>query len=738
MISNEHGSALSFLLAGNLALKADQCNEALEKYTSGLQLAPESAGLHLNRSIAHERLGDVRAAFYDLDRFLTLAGTEDLNQNQYALKRFIGFGINQDLKREVLWRMQELEKVSVWQTEEFYNVLIGLLVQVPQSFELNLLHYLTRACEAACLSRPCLETALNLWELQWLVQQDSGILVQEMSAQDMLVQMVMLPSAPDFVLYVWLNYVLKNSATEDAHKRSTELLSLWVQLHPLDAFATEHLIQVLLQNNQLDMAEGLFLDLSRRFPREPNYLLGLARARLFKRDLERAFIVINAALDLDENNLAVRLERARIFEQLLSPHLALVDLNQNLLLDPNHLPTLMAKVNALGDLGRFEDALALIAQLGSFQLSDEDRLSLDLAQSFIYRLSGALEQWFAHVEYLSTRYPENEPILCELGWKEIHQGNWQKGFALLEHRFVPGMHYFPLQPHLEHARIPKWSPESFNASVVGMRLLLCAEEGMGDIVQFSRFIPRLLSRGLRITLVCKQALHPLFAFNFPAIELMGPDALIQELSQSTQYEYDFYGEMMSIPWVLQLSVTDLSGAPYLQALPEKVAEMAQFKAACKNKSGNQVSIGLRWLSSLARSGRSVPLEELTPLNELPIDLFGLHFGPLANKDKSLYEQWPNFIPTELNIEEVTGLMMSLDCIVTSDTVTAHLAGALGRPTILMKSSFIDWRWGSASIWYDSMQILRQETFNQWGLSVASLVKDLHCRMNSTGPSLRDT
>jgi hypothetical protein len=215
------------------------------------------------------------------------------------------------------------------------------------------------------------------------------------------------------------------------------------------------------------------------------------------------------------------------------------------------------------------------------------------------------------------------------------------------------------------------------------------------------------------------------------MRLVGPQALVQELGQSERQAYDFYGEIMSIPWVLQLNVTDLSGAPYLKALPQMIAQMGVIKQAHRAASTNPFSIGLRWVSSMARSGRSVPLEELEPLRALPIDIFGLHYGPLTEADKTRYAQWSNFYPTELNIEEVTGLMMNLDCVVTSDTVTAHLAGALGCPTILLKPSFIDWRWGSAgsdSIWYDSMQIIRQETFNDWGLSIAELCQTLHRRL----------
>jgi ADP-heptose:LPS heptosyltransferase len=161
--------------------------------------------------------------------------------------------------------------------------------------------------------------------------------------------------------------------------------------------------------------------------------------------------------------------------------------------------------------------------------------------------------------------------------------------------------------------------------------------------------------------------------------------------------------------------------------------MARFKLARLGGQANQFTVGLRWLSSLARSSRSVPLKALRGLGDEPYSVFGLHYGPLKEEDEAIYRQWSNFHPTELLLEDLAGLMMNLDCIVTSDTVTAHLAGALGRPTILLKSTFIDWRWGSVgdqSAWYESMSIIRQRQLMDWSEPIAQLIQQLRERMAS--------
>jgi hypothetical protein len=223
------------------------------------------------------------------------------------------------------------------------------------------------------------------------------------------------------------------------------------------------------------------------------------------------------------------------------------------------------------------------------------------------------------------------------------------------------------------------------------------------------------------------------------------------LSQNLANSYDYFGELMSTPYMLDLSAHTLSAKPYLQAAPEKITwwiENMPHLQAKVNGVKNQPKvtlqsevddvdqksgyvIGLRWQSNLSRSARSVPLELLEPLHHLPLSIVSLHFGALKEEDKSLYEMWPNFYPTRLEMEDLAAVMMHLDCIVTSDTMTAHLAGALGRPTILLKPTFLDWRWGSEtsqSIWYESMQIIRQEEFLQWGGAVQKLIKELSSRM----------
>lgn len=726
--------ALGFLQQGNQFAAQGKWAPALESFSHGLELVPNSAGLLLNRSIAHQQLQDAEAALADLERYFDCSSADRQEQNLLALKRYVALGLELNQPDAVLNRLQALELQESYQSIHFYDVLIGLLTVSSDLNEGSLQHYLVRAASCGRLTKTCLENALNLWRLHSLSEsspQDAG---QAGDVRGLFASLALIPETPPFVLFLWLDHLIDlNLDEEEKNTQAINILSLWLHSHQMDRVAADLLIQYLFENNQVDVAESIFLSLSRRFPKELNYLLGLARIRGYKQDAENAFIIINAALDLDEKNLEIRLERAKAFGRLGSPSLALVDINQNLQLDPEHLGSLMAKVDILADLGRIDEALNLQAQLTSRDLSTQDRLTMCLAKLMSYRLGGREGQWSEYLDTLAKEFPENPAIACELGWKKIYQGDWRTGFALMENRFAPGIHYFPLQPHITFARIPMWSPEIISGSLEGKHLLLCSEEGLGDVIQFARFIPQLLSKGLQITLACAEALHDLLAFNFPQLRILSPKVLIKELRDPDICSYDFYGEMMSAPYVLGLEKTDVSGASYLKPMPDRVAQWVHHLPFPVNLENPQFSIGLRWLSNMERASRSIPLEAFSELSNWPIAMVGLHHGPIKSGDKTRYERWPNFYPTELEIADVAALMMHLDCIVTCDTVTAHLAGALGRPTILLKPAFINWRWagaGSQSSWYDSMHIIRQDKVLDWTNAIEDLKTELSQRMAS--------
>ena len=734
--------ALACLEQGNTALQGGHFQDAIAAYTAGLGHMPLSCGLLLNRSIAYEKLSQSNLdlnfkskAFDDLRLYLQHTGEQEGNQNGLALKRFISLGIELAQLPAILQQLKHLEDKPFWRNADFYDLLIGLILANPGS-EDTLMHYVSRANHFSCLAQKTLEHVCD-----FLILQQAGSSFNEAKSNDsdvlqsLMYQLACSESAPAFLVPLWLKYVLPSMASEaERIQKITEVLSLWMLRHELDEEFIDLLILTLFQQNQVDSLESLFLQLAQRYPEKSQYMLGLVRTRFFKRDVKKAYVIVSALVAADPTNIELLLERARIASELNDPAISLEDINQILLLDPNHIEALLHKVDILADMGQLEEALKLHQTVTEDDLTPKQRLGAAIQKSFICRISGREQEWFEQVDAIVREYPDGHQTHSELAWKELYLGDWKQGLLHLEARFFGKGHYYAIAPHLESLGLTRWSPELLAQDVKGKRLILSSEEGLGDAIQFIRFIPLLLNKGLHITLVCADALQTFFQFNYPQLTVKTKKQLLEEMSVKLKDQYDFFGELMSAPYVLGLELSDLDPKPYLKADNSRVEQWAQKLPQRMNQDSKEsLLIGLRWMGSFSRVARKIPLELFAPLSGLPISIMGLQFGDPTQAEKDIYSKWSNFYPTNLAVDELAALMMHLDCVVTCDTMTAHLAGALGRPTILIKPVWRAWVWGQSghqSSWYESMYIIRQQQFLNWDSAMAELMDQLELRINA--------
>jgi hypothetical protein len=449
-------------------------------------------------------------------------------------------------------------------------------------------------------------------------------------------------------------------------------------------------------------------------------------------------VIISALLDADPQNHELRLERARITADLNNPEMSLADVNYILKEDPIHFWSMLLKADILVDMGRLDEALVIHEEISRHDLTQSQQLDSAIQKCFIYRIAGMEQEWFEQVDRIAEQFPGLPQTLCEMGWKELYLDDWKNGLAHLEARYDGRGHYFALEPHLANSPLKSWSLETMAGDVKGKRLLLVAEGGLGDAVQYARFIPLLLDKGLQITFACQDALQSFFALNYPSVLVQTKKEFFEDLPRGLAARYDFYGTLMSAPYVLGLELKDLQSQAYLKADPQKIAEWGA-KLPTLSESSSEAApkkplrIGLRWMGNFSRVARKIDLEYFSPLAKLPIEIIGLQYGNPNKADRDLYAQWENFHPTNLLIDDLAALMMNLDCVVTCDTVTAHLAGALGRPTILIKPVWTVWVWGRSghqSRWYDSMHIIRQQQFLNWDSAIAELLDQLQQKIQA--------
>jgi tetratricopeptide (TPR) repeat protein len=248
----------------------------------------------------------------------------------------------------------------------------------------------------------------------------------------------------------------------------------------------------------------------------------------------------------------------------------------------------------------------------------------------------------------------------------------------------------------------------------GKTILLHAEQGLGDVLQFIRYAPLVKQREATVVVECQRALLPLLATCAGIDRLLGRgDALPA---------FDVQAPLLSLPGILQTSLESVpADIPYLFA---SEALVQQWRERLGRLAGLKIGIG--WQGSLSYRGdryRSIPLPHFAPLTQAPgVCLMSLQKGVGSEQLGEVRDRFP-VVDFGSELDEAAGafmdtaaIMMNLDLVVTSDSALAHLAGALGVPTWVALPFVPDWRWllgRDDSPWYPTMRLFRQQTSGDW-------------------------
>ena len=360
-----------------------------------------------------------------------------------------------------------------------------------------------------------------------------------------------------------------------------------------------------------------------------------------------------------------------------------------------------ARLN-LGNLrleqGRLDDAVALYeAVLAADAAHAAATLNLGRALKELGRPAEAL-RWYRQAETLA---PQDPTIQWNLGVCRLLLGDWLRGWQGFEARFAAGA--------VAGTGIagPAWDGGPLDGT-----LLIHAEQGLGDTIQFARFAAVAKARGVgRIVLACQA----------PLLDLMrgvaGIDMVVPR--DGPLPPFDAQVALMSLGAVLTVTAATLPPAPYLTADPARVA-------AWRDRLGPGFKLGLVWQGHrLHRNdrNRSLPAAALAPLLTVPgVAAFSLQKDPGPGDLATL----PGIVDLAAELTDFTetaAAILALDLVVAVDTAVAHLAGALGKPVWLALPHAPDWRWLMAradSPWYGSARLYRQSERGVWAAPVAAM------------------
>ncbi|HEY6897351.1 MAG TPA: tetratricopeptide repeat-containing glycosyltransferase family protein [Rhodocyclaceae bacterium] len=410
------------------------------------------------------------------------------------------------------------------------------------------------------------------------------------------------------------------------------------------------------------------------------------------------------------NNLGVVFKRAGKFDEALHCY------RQALTLEPRRPGTLSNLALVLKERGHLAEAEACCLKALTL-----DPQSVAAQYNLGVILKGLGEAEAARTAFRATLAlaPQHADARFDLALMDLMLGDLHAGWAGYEARFDPALEN-PQRIAPPTLPVPRWD----GTIRPGLRLLLVNEQGFGDQIQFSRYAPLLAAQGLRVTLVVKPELRRLMG------TLAGVEQVLSSADKIDWSAQDAWSPLLSVPGMLGTTLESIPAAiPYLQA---DAAARLRWRQRLDTTAQGRRRIGLVWGGSPTHrrdQERSIPLAQWTALAEVPnACFFALQKGPRA-ADAAPAGVEIHALGEELDdFAETAAILSELDLLVSVDTSTVHLAGALGRPAVALLSYVPDWRWLLArgdTPWYPSLSLLRQQRRNDWSAPMATLAQLLN-------------
>ncbi|MGA2402195.1 MAG: tetratricopeptide repeat-containing glycosyltransferase family protein [Syntrophobacteraceae bacterium] len=310
-----------------------------------------------------------------------------------------------------------------------------------------------------------------------------------------------------------------------------------------------------------------------------------------------------------------------------------------------------------------------------------------------------------------------KPDLAEAKMEKSHcrlaTGDFQKGLPEYESRWETAQ----LKSLKSGSSKPLWLGEE---NLAGKIILLWAEQGFGDTIQFLRYVPLAAQTAgltiLRVPAVLRSLAQTL---DCPVSIITFGDALPP---------HDFNCPLMSLPLAFGTTLESIpADVPYLSAKPDQVEKW-------RNQLGPRIRprIGLVWAGRRrepVNRTRDMGLEVFDPLRRLDVEIISLQ-KEIPDQDRNVIESMPQItcLGEKLSdFADTAALIENLDMVISVDTVVAHLAGALGKPVWIMLRHSGEWRWlvgRSDSPWYPTARIFRQKTPGDWAGVVSDVIQQL--------------
>jgi tetratricopeptide (TPR) repeat protein len=465
-----------------------------------------------------------------------------------------------------------------------------------------------------------------------------------------------------------------------------------------DHFDGLHLLGVLCVRRGW-LADGLsYMERAARLnPGHPLLMLNRCKAWLNLEQPERAEALARAVIAVQPNNADAFSQLGSALAKQDRQEAAVAAYRSALAMQPDYAP-------AHYNLGQALEALGRLAEAEAAFRSALDHAPAGLAAERMVDILGSL----GRVLTAQGRAAEARALLAgarsdalDLDWFEslvcLQLGDYEAGWRAYEARWRVAAHGKPWPG----AIVPDIS------RISGRRILLVAEQGRGDVIQFCRYARLLAERGTVVYVRVYDDVKRLVSTLAGVAGVVGED--------EREPEHEIVAHLMSLPLAFGTTIDTVPA--YERHLSADADRVAWWRGHLARDGGSR-RIGLVWSSVNPGASRSMALARLLPLLDVPGTSFHALQKEISDADLALMAADGRIRDRRASLTdfaETAALIAALDLVITIDTAVAHIAGALGRPVWVLLPHVAEWRWGSGFMtpWYPSARLYRQPTPGDW-------------------------
>ena len=466
-----------------------------------------------------------------------------------------------------------------------------------------------------------------------------------------------------------------------------------------------------LKNKDYLNAEDIFLGLVRRYPANLNIYTYLIPVLIEQKKFKDALKFSERLFNLNKNSELGLIYMGIINYSLKKFSAALDFFEKSLLINPKNYDGLVNIGVTYRKLGDYKKAIYYFKE--SLKINN-NRSVVFYNLGSINEVEGNYEEAILFLNKAISIDPKEYDSIHALSLCQLSMQNYKDGLKNYEFRW--------LTRNSTKKRYQNIASLDSIHSITGKKILVWYEQGLGDTIQFSRYVNLLIKLGAQVT----------FEVQKPLIAFLKRQFNCEITGDASKNNFDFQCPVMSLPYLFDIKANDiLSLNQYFKSDNEKVSLWRNILSLSKDKKNIGIAISGN-VNQINENRRKIDLKHFLPLTKyfrlfiIQKDIYEDDKKILKKTNDIVYlgnnSQWNDF-------EDTSAIVQNMDLVVSIDTSLIHLAGSMNKKTYLLLSKAADWRWSSEDFntpkWYENMTIIRQKKGNNWEDVILKLQSELN-------------